>query len=84
MASPPQRTSSFTAQYLAPLASVEPAILDVPAVACDSHTHVVASGATYPMVRGRSCTPPPAPEEKYLTMLAAAGMSREVLVQISV
>ncbi|MCC4104743.1 amidohydrolase family protein [Serratia ureilytica] len=73
-----------TAQCLAPLDSVEPAMFDVPTGACDTHAHVVAAEPGYPMVEERSYTPPPAPENKYLAMLAATGMSRGVLVQISV
>ncbi|WP_036997616.1 amidohydrolase family protein [Pseudomonas chlororaphis] len=73
-----------TAQCLGPLNSLEPALFKVPEGACDTHAHVVAQGTDYPMVEGRSYTPPPAPEEKYLAMLDATGMSRGVLVQISV
>lgn len=73
-----------TAQCLAPLDNVEPSLFKVPEGACDTHAHVVAPGTGYPMVEDRSYTPPPAPEEKYLSMLAATGMSRGVLVQISV
>lgn len=73
-----------TDQCLAPLDHLEPATFAVPAGACDTHAHVVAQDFSYPMVEGRSYTPPPAPEEKYIAMLAANGMSRGVLVQISV
>jgi len=73
-----------TAQCLAPQDSVQPAMFNVPTGACDTHAHVVATSPSYPMVEDRSYTPPPAPEEKYLAMLAATGMSRGVLVQISV
>src|SRR4051812_26401593 len=72
-----------TAVCLAPLERFAPPTFAIPAGACDSHAHVVAQ-AGYPMVEGRSYTPPPAPEDKYLSMLAANGMSRGVLVQISV
>lgn len=75
---------SGTDHCLAPLDSVEPAAFDIPPGACDTHAHVVAAGPGYPMVAERSYTPPAAPEEKYLAMLAATGMQRGVLVQISV
>ncbi|AZD86982.1 Putative dicarboxylic acid hydrolase [Pseudomonas chlororaphis subsp. aureofaciens] len=73
-----------TAQCLAPLDSVEATLFRIPEGACDTHAHVVAQGTDHPMVEDRSYTPPPAPEEKYLAMLADTGMSRGVLVQISV
>lgn len=73
-----------TEQCLAPLEHQEAASFQVPTGACDTHAHVVAQAAGYPMVEDRSYTPPPAPEDKYLAMLAANGMSRGVLVQISV
>lgn len=69
---------------LAPLDSTQAASFPIPDGACDTHAHVVAAGPQYPMVAERSYTPPPAPEEKYLAMLAATGMQRGVLVQISV
>jgi predicted TIM-barrel fold metal-dependent hydrolase len=68
----------------APDPYVEPAGFEVPAGACDTHAHVVSDDPSYPMVPGRSYTPPPASEAAYLRMLDATGMSRGVLVQISV
>jgi predicted TIM-barrel fold metal-dependent hydrolase len=56
----------------------------MPAFACDTHCHVVSESEAYPMVAARIYTPPPAPEAKYLAMLAATGCTRGVLVQISV
>ena len=74
-----------TAPYcLAPSSEVEPAAFEMPAGACDTHAHVIAASAAYPMAPSRSYTPPPAPEEKYLAMLDATGCSRGVIVQISV
>lgn len=69
---------------LAPLAEVEPATFDVPEGACDTHAHLIGDGVRYPFVSERSYTPPPAPEQAYLAMLAACGMARGVLVQVSV
>lgn len=69
---------------LAPLSQVDPPVFDVPPGAVDTHAHVVAAGDIYPMVSERSYTPPPAPEEQYLAMLDATGMTYGVLVQISV
>lgn len=50
-----------TAQCLAPLDHLEPAIFAIPAGACDTHAHVVAQNPGYPMVEGRSYVhfPPP-------------------------
>lgn len=61
---------------------VRPPAFAVPPGACDSHAHVIGDG--YPMVDNRSYTPPAAPEVAYLAMLDSLGMSRGVLVQISV
>jgi len=63
----------------------EAAAFEIPPGACDTHAHVVAADATaYPMVPERSYTPHPATEADYLGMLETNGMSRGVLVQISV
>jgi predicted TIM-barrel fold metal-dependent hydrolase len=68
-----------------PLAAQDPAAYAVPPGACDTHAHVVSADTShYPMVPGRTYTACPAPEDAYLAMLAANGMSRGVLVQISV
>jgi predicted TIM-barrel fold metal-dependent hydrolase len=72
------------ATCLAPLPDVAPPSFTVPPGACDTHAHVISDGVRYPYVEDRSYTPPPAPEDKYLAMLAACGMSRGVLVQVSV
>lgn len=69
---------------LGPLPEIDPPTFDVPFGAVDTHAHVVAAGDAYPMVAERSYTPPPAPEDKYLAMLDATGMTYGVLVQISV
>lgn len=67
-----------------PYPDYEPAAFDLPAGACDTHAHVVSGDPRHPLVGNRSYTPPPAPEGDYLQMLAATGMSRGVLIQISV
>jgi 2-pyrone-4,6-dicarboxylate lactonase len=69
---------------LGPLPEIDPPAFDVPFGAVDTHAHVVAASDAYPMVPERSYTPPPAPEDKYLAMLDATGMTYGVLVQISV
>jgi predicted TIM-barrel fold metal-dependent hydrolase len=56
----------------------------MPPNACDTHAHVFSASTAYPLVDTRVYTPPPAPEEKYLAMLAGTGCSRGVLIQISV
>lgn len=68
----------------APNPGYEPAAYALPAGACDSHAHVVSGDPRHPLVDSRSYTPPPAPEADYLRMLQGTGMSRGVLVQISV
>ena len=69
---------------LTPLTEIEPAVFVVPPGACDTHAHVIGDGTNYPFVPQRSYTPPPAPLENYLAMLDGNGMSRGVLVQVSV
>ena len=69
---------------LGPLPEIDPPSFVVPFGAVDTHAHVVAASDSYPMVPERSYTPPPAPEDKYLAMLDATGMTYGVLVQISV
>lgn len=70
---------------LGPLPIVAASHFPIPPGACDTHAHVVASdNPAYPLVPERSYTPPPASEASYLAMLNATGMTRGVLVQISV
>jgi predicted TIM-barrel fold metal-dependent hydrolase len=63
---------------------VRPPSFAVPAMACDTHAHVIGPAERFPMVANRSYTPPVAPESAYLGMLNSLGMARGVLVQISV
>ncbi|KAA0892857.1 amidohydrolase [Pusillimonas sp. ANT_WB101] len=70
---------------LPPLIDQEPPAFDIPWGSCDTHAHVVSANSKhFPFVPERSYTPPPAPETAYLQMLKAQGMTRGVLVQISV
>jgi len=54
--------------------------LDLPAGSCDCHAHVFGPFDRYPLAADRTYTPPLAPCEQYLGMLATAGMQRGVLV----
>lgn len=56
----------------------------VPFGACDTHAHVVGDGYEYPFVASRGYTPPAASERQYLRMLDGLGLTRGVLVQVSV
>src|SRR5674476_709553 len=67
-----------------PFSEYDDATYSLPPGACDTHAHVVSSSASYSFVNERSYTPPPAPEQEYIRMLGGTGMSRGVLVQISV
>src|SRR6185312_5677585 len=67
-----------------PRPDIERPSFTVPPGACDTHAHVISDGIRHPFVEERSYTPPPAPEEDYLRMLSKCGMSRGVLVQVSV
>jgi 2-pyrone-4,6-dicarboxylate lactonase len=69
---------------LAPLPNIEAPLFTVPIDSCDTHAHVVINDPDHPMTANRSYTPPTASEASYLSMLNSTGMSRGVLVQISV
>lgn len=56
----------------------------VPPGAVDTHAHVIGLPPDYPLVEGRSYTPPAATPDAYLHMLDATGMTHGVLVQVSV
>jgi 2-pyrone-4,6-dicarboxylate lactonase len=84
MSDPHDLVLRSTALCLPPYGQIEPAWFEVPQGACDTHAHAVSDSADYPLSPDRSYTPPPAPEDKYLSMLDAMGMSRGVLVQVSV
>lgn len=56
----------------------------VPFGACCAHAHVIGDGYEHPLVATRGYTPPPASEKQYLHMLDGLGLTRGVLVQISV
>jgi 2-pyrone-4,6-dicarboxylate lactonase len=84
MSDPHPSVVRSTALCLPPFDTVEPARFAIPEGACDTHAHVVSASPDYPFSPDRSYTPPPAPEKNYLSMLDAIGMSRGVLVQISV
>ncbi|MGF1276498.1 amidohydrolase family protein [Acetobacter pasteurianus] len=78
-------TLSVIANCLGPFSSLSHPNFVVPALACDTHAHVIAEDtARYPFTSNRSYTPPPAPEKAYLAMLDALGIQRGVLVQPSI
>lgn len=56
---------------------------DLPAGACDCHTHVVGDTVRYPMVAQRHYTPALAPHEALLAHLERNGLQRGVIVQPS-
>ena len=58
--------------------------LILPKAACDCHAHIFGAPDTYPFAAEHSYTPPPASVPHYLTMLAAVGLERAVIVQPSV
>ncbi len=57
--------------------------ISAPPNACDCHAHIFGP-AEYPMVPGRSYTPPQASIPAYQRMLSALGLGRAVIVQPSV
>lgn len=72
----------------APLAQATPAItpanFDVPAGACDCHTHIHGDPATFPFFAGRVYTPPPALPEEMAALHQALRIQRVVIVTPSV
>lgn len=70
---------------LPPLHEIAAANFEVPPGACDTHAHVIADDpVSWPMVPHRAFEPTPATELMYLDMLRRTGMTRGVLVQVSV
>jgi predicted TIM-barrel fold metal-dependent hydrolase len=67
-----------------PARQQRPARLVVPAGAVDTHAHVIGLPPRFDFVAQRSYTPPEAPLDAYIGMLDATGMTRGVLVQVSV
>jgi 2-pyrone-4,6-dicarboxylate lactonase len=58
--------------------------LTAPANSCDAHFHVFGPPETFPFVSTHEYTPPAAPLEHYLKMIAIIGVDRAVVVQPSV
>ena len=56
----------------------------VPPNACDCHAHIFGPVEQYPLIPGRTYTPPPASIQAYQRMLSALGLDRAVIVQPSV
>ncbi|MFQ5682693.1 MAG: amidohydrolase family protein [Candidatus Binatia bacterium] len=54
-----------------------------PPKSCDTHAHVFGPPEKFPFALTRQYTPPAAPIEHYLNMLAAVGIDRGVVVQPS-
>src|SRR3954471_7239520 len=67
-----------------PLRSVTPVNFDVPAGACDCHTHVIGDPAKFPLSQSRSYTPAPASVEQLQALHRALHIARVVIVQPSV
>lgn len=61
----------------------EPPQSRVPEGACDCHCHVFGPYDRFPLAAERSYSPPEAPGQLYLDMLARLGVQRGVLVQAS-
>ena len=61
-----------------------PRTFSVPSGAVDTHAHVIGLPPQWPLVEQRSYTPPAATPQAYVDMLDATGMTRGVLVQVSV
>ncbi|HZD40830.1 MAG TPA: amidohydrolase family protein [Terriglobales bacterium] len=58
--------------------------MTLPAKSCDTHFHVFGPPERFPFVATHEYTPPAAPLEHYLKMIAVLGIERAVVVQPSV
>jgi predicted TIM-barrel fold metal-dependent hydrolase len=58
--------------------------VSAPPNACDCHAHIFGPAEQYPLIPGRSYTPPQASIQAYQRMLSALGLERAVIVQPSV
>ncbi len=61
-----------------------PVIFDIPAGACDCHTHVFLDEREFPFAASRKYTPPPASIEALSMLHTSLGIQRVVIVQPSV
>lgn len=59
-------------------------VLSLPALACDTHAHILGPASRYPYIAERVYTPPDCLLGDYQAMLGALGIQRCVLVQPSV
>ena len=63
---------------------VTPVRFDVPAHACDCHTHMIGDPRRFPFFAGRTYTPEPAPPEEMAALHRALHVERVVIVTPSV
>jgi predicted TIM-barrel fold metal-dependent hydrolase len=75
------RASSLLAK---PSQPETPVNFDVPAGACDCHTHIIGDPATFPFFAGRTYTPEPAFPEEMTALHRRLHMERVVIVTPSV
>lgn len=68
----------------APLPIIRAPAFAPPPGACDCHAHVIGRPPAHPFVADRSYTPPQATPAAYLSNLKGLGMTRGVLVTVSV
>src|SRR5689334_25417116 len=66
---------------LPPDPNTRPPHWTLPAGACDSQFHVFGPPDIFPYADSRRYTPPAAPFEHYLNVMAITGLSRAVVVQ---
>lgn len=69
------------APCIPPVAQPKPPEIPTPPRSCDTHFHVFGPVSRFPYSSERAYTPPEAPLEKLLTMHAALGFERGVVVQ---
>lgn len=71
----------MTVPIAGPVPVAKQPALPTPANACDCHAHIFGPADRFPYTEGRGYTPPDAPLESYLAMLARIGCARGVVVQ---
>ena len=72
------------AALVSQVSSLTPVNFEVPAGACDCHTHVIGDPREFPFAPSRSYTPGPAPVVELKALHRALHISRVVIVQPSV
>ena len=78
-----RRSFSAAAALLAAAPACAAPLPDMPPGACDCHVHIIGPPDQYPMVAGRTYTPPQSSVAQLLDLRRRLGLARTVLIQPS-